>query len=408
MTIHHAPRDQPEIPSHKVVVGKDDLVLIRGAQRLVIRDVDVHSLQCETYCRKPANKRGHLNQLRRQPQFGYRTTTITHGRDRLQTIVSLPWRNGEADLLTSYRWRVAGKVAESIRREVDAGRSVQRATWQIDGDLLSWTDGRSVRLSQIKDLAFFGDDESIIVPEQDRSIRLSSDSPDQMILSEFVRRRSLENHIDSKQSRLGGRLFTIQANALATARHAFYETASKFPIKVFGPVIVAILLFFLIPIVIGKAGALNQADLLFVGFLLCLLAGTLMLTIAADTVSEFFTSQFGWRTIQVHHRGLVIAGQGRSLISSEEIQDFRLDREVVYRGDDFVHSRYTLRLAFGWVDGSLTWKSYVWYEPVLARGEITFLRDFLRVATNGKMRKETNRDVLLADSISVPTQVICF
>lgn len=398
MTIRHAGASRPRIPSHRVEVGGHSLVLLRRDEDIVIQDQDVHSIRVQTFCQRPTKTELLLN----APRFGYRVTTLVHGPDRIKTRIRLEWKEGEPDRLEEYRLRVADVIAGRIRKQVGVHRSVEQNDWKADGDCLQWNDGRTIQLSQVNDIRYFGDDAAVWLAGADSPMMLESDSFDQLILTELVQHHAREHSEGAPTTHpLGKKLFELKHDRRTAIRHAYHRLLNSEAMPLVVATGVAALFFMattLVGAIIAVGGIPNRDDWtrvppLALPFVAMFLIGAVPLVahFAFVVSAELLRRQ----KLDVYERGLVLRGWRRQAIRFDEIEDYAVLSQLVYHGFKFAHSSHQIGLAIANGEKEPKWYRFHWREPLAGHGRLTFLSDLLKIAVGGKHTE-------LADKVAGP------
>lgn len=385
MTVRPAPASQPCVPSHHVVVSDDCLLLKCGDQETVIPDESILSVCWATYCTKH----------HRFESFGYRETRLIHGRNREETCIALPWRSGESDPLAAYRERVSIARADSIERQLEISRSFDAGEWSIDRDCLTLPNKDRLQRSEVLDLRFFGDEAAYWTKDNRSPCRLPSDMQDQLILGELLRRSAERNGLDSHltEDQLGQQLFAIRPSIKATLTYALRSSSARFSPRIWmGPLI----------LVLALTALLDGASLtVFCGLLLC--CAGLLFAECIYFVDQLPNGMFQFRELEIYERAIRVKRVSAREIPYEAIVDFRLHSDLVFRRKQYQHAAYALKLAFNDGYGSLDWTEFRWCEGEVVRGELIFLHDMLRVATNGRMLTNLPRQNALLGLARIPT-----
>lgn len=398
MTIHPAGATRPRVPSHRVEVGRDSLVLLSRRDEFVIYDDDVHSIRTKVFAKR--NRKGPLGTKALLPTASYCVTTIVHGDDKTITRIRLPWSSEQEDRMDAYRLRVANKVADRLFELVCLNRSVGGEKWHVQGGKLHFQDGRAITLRQVTDVRFFGDDAAVWT-DSATPIRIASDEQDQLALTELLRRYAHKNSNKADPcGPVGKTLFVFRSDARCVLIRlcSRIKSSAGLPMLVVSATIAA---FFLVATGAGAVHALGglpgpgdwkripPLPILFLA--VCFFA---LLCMIFDVLRELGHEFLRSRRLKICERGILIEGFGartvlfNDIVLFDDIVGFALQSECVYHDIRFAYTKHHLRLSIAKDAGDeICVRDIFWYEPIVSRGEIHFLVQLLTVATAGKHAK---------------------
>jgi hypothetical protein len=361
---------EQQLDDDHLFVGEDHLRLTNGAGVATIRDADVHAVtwwHIVSYVDKNIAK-------------GYFMTIISHSSEdgtSIQTTAKTDFEDPkgsygpENDRLAVYRLRIADARAAVMTEQLDRTGKVEGDGWSIDREQVCVQPAFGKKISfprsTLQDCCFIEEEFAIYHAESKLPLRITSNTPDQLILGRVLKTLVTEQSIAMLESRPEGRVL-----ARFTSQRVLMKNRNM---PKWGMHVIAYA-FLVVPMVLAQLIEKHLPNPV---------AGILpvfwfLAAFLAFAWSFHLLRKWRPRHLDLCEKGIrLVRGRVSRMIPWESISNAELDHRHVTGNGQHATTAYTFNFIINEEAKPLETVSFTWDSGFASCGEITALEKFVAV-----------------------------